>query len=102
MARFGKKAIWRRTFEALKVGKNTIFWDSEFTGFGVRGHPTGRKVYIGQDGEVGDGEPERRHRPGRSPAPIVVRIRAGEDPVPAPMAVKLTKGPTVGIRLAVS
>ncbi len=48
MARFGKKAILRRTFEALKVGKNTIFWDSELAGFGVCGHPTGRKVYIGQ------------------------------------------------------
>lgn len=46
--RFRKKAILRRTFEALKVGKNTIFWDSELAGFGVRGHATGRKVCIGQ------------------------------------------------------
>ena len=31
---------------ALKVGKDTVFWDRELTGFGVRVHPTGRKVYI--------------------------------------------------------
>ena len=47
-ARFREKAILRRTFEAPKVGKNTTFWDSELKGFGVRGHPTGRKVYLGQ------------------------------------------------------
>ena len=45
---------------------------------------------------MGDGESARRHHPARSPAPIVARIRAGEDPVPEPMTVKLTEGPTVG------
>ena len=41
MARFGKKTISRRTVEALKVEKDTIFWDSELASFGVRVHPTG-------------------------------------------------------------
>ena len=36
MARFRKKTISRRTVEALKVDKDTIFWDSELAGFGVR------------------------------------------------------------------
>ena len=36
MARFGKKMISRRTVEALKVEKDTVFWDRELTGFGVR------------------------------------------------------------------
>ena len=48
MARFGKKTISRRTVEALKVEKDTVFWDSELSGFGVRVHPSGRKVYIVQ------------------------------------------------------
>ena len=48
MARFGKKTISRRTVEALKVEKDTVFWDSELPGFGVRVHPSGRKVYIAQ------------------------------------------------------
>ena len=31
---------------ALKVGKDTVFWDRELTGFGVRVYPSGRKSYI--------------------------------------------------------
>ena len=65
MARIGKKTISRRTVEALKVEKDTIFWDSELAGFGVRVHPTGRKVYIAQT--RADGKAAKRvpapHRP---------------------------------------
>ena len=32
------------TVEALKAGKHTILWDSEFTGFGVR-KSSGAKTY---------------------------------------------------------
>ena len=105
MARFRKKTISRRTVEALKVDKDTIFWDSELAGFGVRVHPTGRKVYIVQTraggkaakrvtvGRHGVITPEEARR---RAALIVARIKAGEDPIPEPMAVKLADGPTVG------
>ena len=33
---------------------------------------------------------------GRRAALIVARIKAGKDPIPEPMAVKLAEGPTVG------
>ena len=32
--------------EAMKAGKDTILWDSEFTGFGVRVQPTGLRSYL--------------------------------------------------------
>ena len=105
MARFGKQTISRRTVEALKVEKDTIFWDSELAGFGVRVHPTGRKVYIAQtraDGKAAKRVTVGRHgvitpdEARRRAALIVARIKAGEDPIPEPMAVKMAEGPAVG------
>ena len=105
MARFGKKTISRRTVEALKVEKDTVFWDSELPGFGVRVHPSGRKVYIAQTragGKAAKRVTVGRHgvitaeEARRRAALIVARIKAGEDPVPEPMAAKLADGPTVG------
>ena len=105
MARIGKKTISRRTVEALKVEKDTIFWDSELAGFGVRVHPTGRKVYIAQtraDGKAAKRVTVGRHgvitpdEARRRAALIVARIKAGEDPIPEPMAVKMAEGPAVG------
>ena len=43
--------------------KDTIFWDSELAGFGVRVHPTGRKVYIVQT--RADGKAAKRVTVGR-------------------------------------
>ena len=43
--------------------KDTIFWDSELAGFGVRVHPTGRKVYIAQT--RADGKAAKRVTVGR-------------------------------------
>ena len=41
--------LTKRIVERLKAeGKNAIFWDSALTGFGVRVHTTGRKLYIVQ------------------------------------------------------
>ena len=105
MARLGKKRISRRTVEALKVEKDTIFWDSELAGFGVRVHPTGRKVYIAQtraDGKAAKRVTVGRHgvitadEARRRAALIVSRIKAGEEAIPEPMAAKLAGGPTVG------
>ncbi|MYG68345.1 MAG: DUF4102 domain-containing protein, partial [Gammaproteobacteria bacterium] len=43
-----KTKISGRTVSALKVEKDTVFWDSELSGFGVRVYPTGSKYYVVQ------------------------------------------------------
>ena len=104
MARFRTKTISRRTVEALKVEKDTVFWDRELPGFGVRVYPSGRKVYIAQARAKGKAaqrvtvaphgviSPEEARR---RAALIVSRIKAGEEPVPEPLSAMLAKGPTV-------
>ena len=85
------------------VERDTVSWDRELTGFGVRIHPTGGKVYVAQArGPNG----QKRVTVGRHPligaeqarqraALIITRIKAGEDPVPLPLAAKFAGGPTV-------
>ena len=105
MAKLTTTTISRRTVEALAVGKDTVFWDSELSGFGVRVYPSGRKQYVvqtraggraakrvtvGRHGIVTAEEARRRA------ALIVARIKAGEEPVPEPPALALADGPTVG------
>ena len=104
MAKFRTKTISRRTVEALKVEKDTVFWDRELPGFGVRVYPSGRKVYIAQARAKGKAaqrvtvaphgviSPEEARR---RAALIVSRIKAGEEPVPEPLSATLAKGPTV-------
>ena len=48
MAKLKHKTISKRTVEALKVEKDTVFWDSELIGFGVRVYPSGSKYYVVQ------------------------------------------------------
>ncbi|MXY42289.1 MAG: tyrosine-type recombinase/integrase [Rhodospirillaceae bacterium] len=104
MAKLGRTTISRRTVEALTAEKDTVFWDSELLGFGVRVYPTGRKVYVVQTragGRNGKRVTVGRHgvisaeEARRRAALIVARIKAGEEPVPEPMAVTEAKGPTV-------
>ena len=79
------------------------------TGFGVRVYPTGGKVYVAQArGPEGPDKPDKpkrvtlgRHgvigaeQARRRAALIIVRIKAGEEPVPLPLAVKAVGGSTV-------
>ena len=101
MAKLRHKSISKRTVEALPAGKDTVFWDSELAGFGVRVHASGSKVYVVQT--RGPGGPKRvtvgRHgvisadQARQRAAVIIARIKAGEEPVPA-LLTEAT-GPTV-------
>ena len=97
------RSLSSRAVERLEVGKDTVFWDGELRGFGVRVYATGGKVYLAQ--ARGPGGPKRvtvgRHgvlgadEARKRAALIIARIKAGETPSPEPAAAKLTDGPTV-------
>ena len=90
-----------RAVGKLAVEKDTVFWDRELTGFGVRVYPTGARVYIAQ--ARGPEGPKRvavgRHgvihaeEARKRAALIIARVKAGEEAVPEPM--KQACGPTV-------
>ncbi len=98
-----QRTISNRSVAAMTVERDTVFWDRIVTGFGVRVYPTGGKVYIAQ--ARGPEGPKRvtvgRHgvlnadEARQRAALIVTRIKAGEDPVPLPLAARLNGGPTV-------
>ena len=95
------KTLSSRAVGKLRVHKDTVYWDRELTGFGVRVYPTGSKVYVaqargpegpkrvavGRHGVINADEAKKRA------ALIISRIKAGETPVPEPM--KPVGGPTV-------
>ena len=94
MAKLKRTTISRRTVERLKTDRDTVFWDSELLGFGVRVYPTGRKVYVVQTRAGGkDGKRVTVGRHGvitpeearRRAALIVARIKADEAPIPEPL-----------------
>ena len=103
MAKLNRRSISRRTVEALKVEKDTVFWDRDLPGFGIRVYASGTKTYVvqsrtkgksvrvtvGRHGVISADEARRRA------ARIVNRIKAGEDPVPEPLPARLAGGPTV-------
>ena len=91
MAKLRKRKISNRTVDALTVTKDTVFWDSELSGFGVRVYPSGSKFYVVQTRAFG--QPAKRVTVGRhgiiSPrearrraALIILRIKSGEEPAP--------------------
>ena len=103
MARLRHRTLSSRTVERLKVEHDTVFWDRELTGFGVRVYPSGGKVYVAQ--ARGPKGPKRvtvgRHgvlnaeQARQRAALVIARVKAGEAPVPEPMAPRHNEGPTV-------
>ena len=109
MAVLQYRTLSNRTVATLSVERDTVFWDRELTGFGVRVYPSGGKVFVAQ--ARGPDGPDRPNKPrritvGRHPvlsaeqarqraALIIARVKAGEDPVPLPLPAKYAGGPTV-------
>ena len=98
-----KKTLTNRIVAALEVERDMVFWDRDLPGFGIRVYPNGGKVYVAQ---ARGPENTRRVTVGRHDvlnadqarqraALIITRIRAGEEPVPLPLAARLNGGPTV-------
>ena len=91
MARLRNRSISKRTVEALSAEKDTVYWDNELKGFGVRVYPSGAKVYVVQS--RGPGGPKRvavgRHgvvttdQARRRAALMITRIKAGKAPTSA-------------------
>ena len=85
----------------LTVEKDTVFWDRDLTGFGVRVYPTGSKVYVvqargpagarrvtvGRHGVINADDARKRA------AHIIARIKAGGEAAPEPK--RKASGPTV-------
>ena len=103
MAKLQRKSISKRTVEALSAEKDMVYWDSKLPGFGVRVYPSRSKVYIAQTRAKGESRRVTIGRHGvitadqarQRAALIISRVKAGEDPIPAPMAPKPAPGPTV-------
>ena len=92
MPRRSELRLSKRTIDALPVaGRDAVFWDRDLPGFGIRVHPSGRKVYLVQTrgpkgskratlGRHGDLAPEQARK---QAAEVIDRIKRGEDPLPA-------------------
>ena len=102
MAKLQYRSISRRTVEALPAAKDTVYWDNELMGFGVRVYPSETKVYMVQSRgpcglkrvTVGRHGVISADRARRRAALIIARIKAGETPLATPMG-REAAGPTV-------
>ena len=81
--------ISKRTVDSLEVEKDTVFWDSELIGFGIRAYPTGGRYYIVQartGGKSGKRVTIGRHgvitaaEARRRAILIISRIKSGKGP----------------------
>lgn len=100
MAKLQRTRISRRTVDKLSVEKDTVYWDSELPGFGVRAYATGSKVYVVQTranghsrrltlGRHGVISPEQARR---RAALVISQIKSGQ---PAAVSSAESHGPTV-------
>ena len=99
MLRRSEFRLTKRAVDALPVReKDAVFWDRKLAGFGVRVHASGRKTYVVQS--RGPSGPRRvtlgRHgalscdEARKRAAPVIDRIRRGEDFIAAAPETELT------------
>lgn len=86
------RKLTKRTVDRLAVdGKDTVFWDRDLPGFGIRVYPSGRKVYVVQSraggksrratvGRHGEIAPDQARK---DAVRIIARIKAGRSVVDA-------------------
>ena len=103
MPRLRDRKLSNRIVAGLRAGdRDTVFWDPELPGFGVRVYPSGSKVYVVQGRERGRSRRVTVGRHGalsadearRRAARLIARIKRWEDPAPPSPAV-VRAGPTV-------
>ena len=81
MARIGEGRIRQRTVDRLSVDdRDTIFWDRDLHGFGVRVYPSGTKVYVVQARGQGRSQRITLGRHGALSADEARRRAAGSSP----------------------
>ena len=103
MAKLHYSSISKRMVEALEVDRDTIFWDRELSGFGVRAYASGKKVYIVQARAKGKSKRVTVGRHGvltaeqarQRAAQMITRIKAGEEVSPSNSEAPRPEGPTV-------
>ena len=91
MPRLRGRKLSNRIVAGLCAGdRDTVFWDPELPGFGVRVYPSGSKVYVVQGRERGRSRRVTVGRHGalsadearRRAARLIARIKRWEDPAP--------------------
>ena len=99
-----KQTLSKRVVDALPVpGRETVYWDRELPGFGVRVHPSGAKVYMvhkrsgGKSRRVtiGDHKVWPLEAARREAGEIIARLRKGETPGRPGADSPLASGPTI-------
>ena len=104
MARLSSGTISRRTVEGLPAGeRETVFWDRELSGFGVRVYPSGSKVYLVQTRHGGKSRRVTIGRHGlvsaeqarRKAAEVIASIKAGDEPGRNGSVLPSAMGPTL-------
>ena len=93
MPKRSELTISKQTVDGLSVeARETVFWDRDLPGFGVRVYPSGRKIYVAQSrgpngirrvslGRHGEITADRARKLAAS---AIARIKRGEDPAPGP------------------
>lgn len=101
MDRLEYRRLNNRTVDALKVDRETLFWDRNLPGFAVRVYPSGTRTYVvqtrgpygarrvtlGRHGVISAAEARRRAWQ------VIARIKAGKDPLPEHATTRRAVGP---------
>ena len=104
MATLQYRTISNRTVPTLEPGRgDTIYWDRNLRGFGVRVYASGTRVYVAQARGPGGSRRVALGRHGvvgaeqarREATMVIARIKAGLDPTPARTAARRPGGATV-------